>query len=892
MTWLRVLRARLFALVHKAQLETELEEELRFHLQMRAQENVRRGMSEPEASLAAQRQFGNVNIIKDAWRDVAGGGLIEAFGKDLRFAWRMLRRDQGFAVIAVLALGLGIGANTALFTVVSNVLLRPLPYPAPQEIMSISFLEDGNASRPLPFSYPDFADLQPENQWFSGLGAFSSTSFVVSGGHAGASHASGARVTPDALRLLGTEPALGRLFLDKENEAGSRSVVISHDLWQQRFQGALTVIGETLTLDGQDHTVVGVMPADFQFPVTNEPSEVWTTFARDREPFSPDTDILANHRDAHYVQVLGRLRAGVKREDAATGVSEVAARLAEMYPLTNRHLYSCSITPWLEQITKKVRPALLVLIGATLCVLGVACANVANLLLARASTRQKEIAVRAALGAGRGRLLRQLLAESLLLSILGGCLGLLIALVGTHNIVALLPPDFPRSAAISPNLEVLVFAGLVTVATSCLFGFAPAWYAARCPLARVLNDCSRTPGTTPRGRRARNALVVAELVLAFVLLAGAWTLMRRFWTLENAPLGFDPRNLLTAKVSVPESGDDGPIRVGAFFGSLMERLGNSPAISSAAAIYPWPFTDRLFADYEIEGRPIAKSDLPRARTYSVTANYFRTMGIPLKQGRAFDSRDRRDAPQTAIISEALARSAFPNENPLGKRIRPGVIDGGGAPPEREIVGIVGDINSEDAGVAPKPTVYLPHPQCAASDMCVVIKVNGSTDSIVSTLEYVIYGINERAPVYQPHPLEHYLAATIAQVRLSSILMTIFAIVALVLTGIGVYGVMAYSVTHRRHEIGIRLALGAQKIAVFRLIVGEGLRVIACSVICGALCAFAATRFLERVIDGGNDGVVVTIVLVGGLLAFVALLACWVPAQRAAGMDPLAAIGQR
>ncbi len=677
MNLFRVFRARLFALGHKSQLEIEMDEEVRFHLTMRAAENVRRGMSGQEALLAAQRQFGNVNIIKDAWRDVTGGGLIEAFGQDLRFAWRMLRRDRTFTLIAVLALGLGIGANTALFTVVSNVLLQPLPYPAPQEIMSISSLEDGKAERARPFSYPDFTDLLAENRWFNGMGGFFPTTFVISGGRDDARHISGARITPEVFRLLGIAPELGRVFADKENEPGSRSIVISHELWQQHFHGALTVIGETLTVDGQDHTVIGVMPANFEFPIANEPSELWTTFARDREPMPAGDDVYAHHRDAWYVRVIGRLKAGVSREEAAAGLSGIAARLAVLHPQTNRRLYATSVEPWLHRITAKVRPSLIVLIGAAACVLCVACANVANLLLARASTRQKEMAVRAALGAGRGRLLRQLLAESLLLSTFGGCLGLLIAIVGTNNIVPLLPPDFPRSGNISPDFQVLAFAGLISILTSCLFGFAPAWYAARCPLAQVLNDCGRVPGSAPRGRRARNALVVAELVLAFILLAGAWTLMREFWKLENVPLGFDRQNLVTANISMADTGSVGPVPAAAFFGGVMERLRNSPEIESVAGIYPWPFTSRGLADYEIQGRSIAKADLPRARSFTVTADYFRTMGIPLKRGRAFDGRDQREAPPTVIISESLARSTFPNEDPLGKRIRSGLRDSQG-----------------------------------------------------------------------------------------------------------------------------------------------------------------------------------------------------------------------
>ena len=871
-----------------------MEEELRFHLAMRAQENVRGGMSEVQASVEANRQFGNVTLIKDRWRDVIGGGFAETFWQDLRFAARMLLKDRAFSMVAILALALGIGANTALFTVVSKVLLHPLPYPDPEELMSVTMLQDKRSDQSRSFSYPDFADLQMKDRWFDGLGAFSTAGFVVSGGDLQAARMQGARLTPQIFRLLGVAPLLGRTFTEDENEPGNRSVLLSYELWKEHLGESSLAIGGTFQIDGSPYEIIGVMPPGFEFPVANEPAQLWTTFAREREPF-PGTDPgITRHRDAYYLGVLGRLKKGVSRETAAAGLSEIAAELARLHPETSRRLDSCAVVPWLAHITDKVRPALLMLIGAALCVLCVACVNVANLLLARATTRQKEMAIRAALGAGRGRILRQLLTESLLLAAVAGCLGLFLALAGTHYIVSMLPPDFPRSREITPDTQVLIFTGIVSVITSCVFGFAPAWHSARCKLARVLNDCSRGTEESPRGRYVRSGLVITELVLAFVLLVSALSLIRSLWKLENVQPGFDADNLVTVNISLPQNSDssDPALRSAEFYREFLERLAAATEIQSVAAVYPLPLAKHVRADFEVIGREIAKADLPHGRGHTVTLNYFQTMHIPLLKGRDFDARDRRDAAPVVIVNETLVRTTFPNDNPLGKRLRPGLTDGSAPPLEREIIGVVGDVKSDDLATESTPEFYLPHAQCASEDMTLVLRGNGPDESTLAAVQRILGSIDKGAPLYQSHRMEHYLAAAMAQARLNSTLMTIFATVAIALTAIGVYGVMAYTVIQRRHEIGIRLALGAQKPAVFQLILGEGVRLLGWALLAAGICTAVVTRSLRWTGYGATGDEMITIGLVALLLSAVAMIACWLPARRAARLDPLAALGQR
>lgn len=893
MNALRLVRGRLFGLLHKGEVEAAIAEELRFHLEMRTQDNIAQGMSIADARREATRRIGNIPAIKDACRDVSGGGELEVLWQDVRFAARMLVRDRGFTAIAVVALALGIGANTALFTVMSNVLLRPLPFVESHKIISIWGREsDRRGDDRMQLSYPDFQDLQARNSSFTGIGGYAAGRFIIQPPAGEVSEVQGARVTSGVFEVLGTKPFLGRTFTAGEDEAGSRAVMISHQLWQQRFAANPDLTCATMLIDAQEYSVIGVMPPDFRFPVQNAASQIWVTFARDREPLGASPP-ATTRRDAHFVYAIGRLKPNVAIRAAEADLNAIARDVATKHPETSARFRACACAPLLADLTKSVRPALLMLLGAALCVFCVACVNVANLLLARSNMRLKEIAIRAALGAGRRRILRQLLTESLLLAVLGGSVGLLLAVWGTHWIVAWLPPNFPRLTEITPDARVLSFTCLITLATSCFFGFAPAWRCAHCDIAALLNSESYGANSSRRGRRLRHLLVVTEMALSFVLLVGAGCLLRALWKLESGSAGFNAQHLIAANISLADPGGlEAPDRSARFYQELLPRIAKLKEVDSVSAVYPLPFTAQtMVADFEIIGQRIPKPDWPRARAHAITLNYFQTMEIPLLKGRDFDERDRREGKQVVIINDTLARTYFPNEDPLGKWIRPGLTDSG-VTPEREIIGVVGDVKGAGLATEQRAEVYIPHPQCASSNMTLVVRSDVALEPLIQALRRVVQEMDGQAPLCAISPMEDYLAADIAQPRLNSGLLATFAAVAVLLSAIGVYGVTSYSVMQRRHEIGIRLALGAQKLAVFRLVVSEGVRLILWSVIAGSVVAFCATPLLRGFGYGSGGNESSTIVAVMLLLITVGCVACGLPAHRAAGDDPLAAIGQR
>ena len=892
MNWLRLARARLIGFFHKEELEEEIDEELRFHVAMRTQENIARGMSPAEAARDAQRQFGNFDHIKDEWRDVSGGGALESFVHDVRFAARMLRKERAFTAVAVLALALGIGANTALFTVLSNVLLRPLPYPDAHEIMSVTMRDSINPDdAAFPLSYPDFVDFRAATTVFERFGAFRSGSFVVRSNGGEAARVQGARVTSDIFPLVDAKPALGRTFVRQEEEPGGRAAIISHGMWEKHFGKAANITSASLTVNGLIHSIIGVMPPGFRFPVQNDPAEFWITFASDLEPLPDGAPSYPLRRDSHFLRVLGRLNPGFTAEQADAELDTIAKALAAKYPDTNALYDGCHIQPWLAQITREVRPMLLMLIGAAFFTLCVACANVANLLLARASTRGKEIAIRAALGAGRRRIFRQLLTESLLLALIGGVAGLLLAAGATHYIVSALPNDFPRISEIAPDGRVLAFTVIVTGLTTCLFGVAPGWRCARARLVPLLSDVGAEFSDAPGGRRARRVLVVVEMVLAFVLLAGACVFITNLARLQSTPLGFDPQNVVTANVFVPDDKDPAlPHRVASFAERLVAELSQQQGVQAASVISRLPLTDTYtVADFEIAGRAIPAAELPLGEPHITTPGYFRTMRIPLQRGRDFDSRDRRDGAQVVIVNETLAQRYFPGEDALGKRITPGLFSDPAGPLAREIIGIVADVPASMLGGERMPQFYLPLSQYMWIDLMLAVRSEAAPNDLFQAIESLVSKLDPNVAIGATGTMQERVASAVAAPRLNTTLLGAFATVAVVLTAIGVYGVMAYSVAQRRHEIGVRLALGATGRAVFRLVLSEGVRLIAYALVLGALFSAALFPVLEVFADGavGHEAAIVFFSAV--LLGLVALVACWLPARRAAAQHPVRAL---
>ncbi|MFL6594401.1 MAG: ADOP family duplicated permease, partial [Chthoniobacterales bacterium] len=561
---------------------------------------------------------------------------MNTFVKDLRYAARMLLKNPAFSAIAIIALALGIGANTAIFSVVSAVLLRPLPFAQPEQIVAVWTADTKKPDSRTSFSFPDFADLRDQNQVFSATALYDSLEMTATDRGSEAAHLHGAMVTSDLFRVLGTNPVLGRPFTASDDKAGARVVIISHELWQRRFGGDRNVLQQTITLNESPYQIIGVMPPSFRFPIEKEPALYWTSAATMFEgPPDAPTETAASQRGMHFARVVARLKPGVTPQQAEANCSSVLAGLATQYPDTNKRFDSSRVTGLLADLTADVRPALMVLLAAAACVLLIACVNVANLLLARATSREKEMGIRSALGASRGRIFRQLLTESAMLSLIGGAAGMLLAIWGTEALAATLPQNFPRASEIHADVRVLAFTALVSLFTGVLFGFAPAWRVSRPDVVTVLNESARGSSETARGRRLRGILVTAEMVLAFVLLVGAGLLLRSFWQLQKVPLGFDAHNVITASISLPE-GDYSPqvtARNEHFYAELTERARMLPGVRSLGAIFPLPLSGNdMRTGFDIQGRPTAKSDRPLSAVRVVTPGYFATMGIPLKKG--------------------------------------------------------------------------------------------------------------------------------------------------------------------------------------------------------------------------------------------------------------------
>jgi len=798
---------------------------------------------------------------------------------------RMLLKSPGLSIVATIALALGIGANTAIFSVVNAVLLKPLPFPNSDALMRVYEQDQTRGVLRGAYSYPNFFDLREQNHVFEHVAAYHDGDFIMTG-RGEPVRISGGVVTADLFSVLGTAPVLGRTFLPNEDKptATGRVVVLSQRLFASRFNSDANVLNQQITLDGKQYTIVGVMPHAFEFPIQNEPLDLWTTIADDAAGDSPVTA----QRGAHFLRVIARLKPGVTESQAQAEVDTIAARLEQQYPDENTHK-GIRVESALKALVGDIRPALLILLGAVACVLLIACANVANLLLARAMTRHKEMAVRSALGASRIRIVRQLLTESVLLSLAGGVLGLALAVWWSDLLIALGKKDIPRAIQVGLDWRVLGFTLGVSVLTGLVFGLVPALHLSKTQLTESLKE-GRGAGAGARKNRVRGVLVVAELAIAVVLLVGAGLLIQSLWRLQHVNPGLQPENILTFNVSLPDVRYSSEKQV-RFYRDLMARIRSLPGVQSASAVTPLPLSgDRFGISFQIEGRPVAPKDEPSADMFIAETNYFRTMGIPITKGRDFEDRDQHNSTPVVIITEQFARQYFPGEDPVGKRIHPGISTWDNEDSTmREIIGVAGDVRNRALNTEPKPAYYMPQSQLPFTQLIAVVKSTNDPRSLTSSLTREVKAMDPELPVFSVKTMEEYISSSVAAPRFNTTLLSIFAAVALVLTIIGLYGVMSYSVAQRTNEIGIRMALGAQTRDVLGLIVKDGVKLVLLGLVLGIAGALALTRLLSTLLFGVTTRDPVTFVAIAALLSFVAILACYIPAWRATRVDPLEAL---
>ncbi|HEY7914916.1 MAG TPA: ABC transporter permease [Blastocatellia bacterium] len=807
---------------------------------------------------------------------------MEALLQDLRLAARTLKRKPGFTIIAALTLALGIGANTALFSVINGVLLESLQFKEPDRLLFVWETNPRFPSPTLAVSTLNYRDWKEQNTVFAGLAARQFFAANLSGQEQ-PEKVQGEKVTADYFRVLGIEPLAGRHFTDEEDRPGREPVVLlSHGLWQRRFGGDPGIINRTVLLNGQSATVVGIMPNDYRPNI-----EFWAPLA---------IDYTNADRSLHNLQVIGRLAPGISQQLAQEEMSMIASRLAEQYPDLNAG-WGVALVPVHDQIVQNVRQALWILFAAVGVVLLIACVNVANLLLARAASREREIAIRIALGASRWRIMRQMLTESFLLSIIGGAAGVLLALWGTDLLLSLNPQGIPRAQEIGMDLQVLGFALAVSTISGLLFGLAPALQASRPDLNENLKESGKSSSASARGRYIRNTLVVAEVALALVLLVCAGLLIKSFSVLQTVAVGFNRENLLTFQLSLPPAQYQTGDNVFALQREASERLGQLPGVSSVAAISHAPLAGGgpqfIFA---VEGRPIpTPSEAPLSSFRLITPGYFATMGIPLIKGRLLDDSDDLKSKQVIIINQIMAERMWPGQDPVGKKLTVGVPLPGDEPDWVEVVGVVGNVKhttlTGETGMQMYQSVYQAAGflQAMSRNMTFILRTSLAPMSVLDSARSIVASLDPTLPVATPKTMEAIISDSVAPFRFNMFLLGLFAAVALFLTLIGVYGVMNYSVAQRTQEIGIRMALGASPGQVRSLVMRQGLALSAAGLGLGLAGAVGATRLLSSLLYGVSVTDPIVFIIVGLLLAGVAALACYIPSRKATRVDPIIAL---
>ena len=792
---------------------------------------------------------------------------------DLRYGFRMIIKHRMVTCVAVLALGLGIGANTAIFSIVNAVVLRPLPYRNPERLMTV--LHEGSN----PVAPANYFDLAEQNQSFESIAAAQWWEPNLTGRDQ-PEHLRGLKLTAQMFQVLGVSPALGRTFNSDEDQPGrDHVVVLGNGLWQRRFGGDPGVVGQQVTFDGESYTIIGVMPPDFQF------APFWATNA---ELWSPlNLTPRANDRGGQSLRVFARLKPDVTRSSAQADVTTIFRRLEQEHPQANKGL-TLAVDPLHEKVVGKTRPALMILFGAVCFVLLIACANVANLMMGRATSRQKEIAVRTALGASSARIARQLLIESLLIALAGGALGLLISMAGIRVLLSFGPSSVPRLQTIGLDLPVLGFTLVLSLATGVLFGLAPILQTRKWNWNKSLKESTRGSSAGRSRVNARRLLVISEVALALMLLIGGGLMVRSFGRLRAVDAGFTPDRLLTMTVSLAGSAHSTPPQRVAFFTDLLQRIDSLPGVQSASAINHLPLSGDMWTlPFTIEGRPAPRPGEKQGAVYRIIRpNYFRTMGATLLKGRDFTAHDHDRSQAVVIINEQFAERHWPNEDPLGKRIDVG--DDG--PNPREIVGVVKALKQNQWTAEPKLEMYLPHMQSPAPRaLTLVVRSDGDPLRLVSGIENQVWSIDKNLPVSDVTTMEGVVAQSIEQQRFNMFLLGLFACVALILAMVGIYGVMSESVASRTHEIGIRMALGAQASDVLRMVVRQGMALAAIGIGIGLFGAFWLSQFMSTLLFEVSPTDRATFLLIPLIVTLIVLCACLIPARRATKVDPLEAL---
>jgi len=898
MHWFHTVVARIKGSAQGSAAETELDEELQAHAQLLIEEKIRQGMSPEDARHQAMLTLGNHARIREEYRRQAGLPFFEVLMQDMRYCLRTLRRYPGFAAVAVITLALGIGANTAMFSIVNGVLLRPLPYSHPEQLVSVfstfsgqEGLESGSTSP------PDFRTLRQRNHTLAGLSAYYSTGMNLTGA-AQPERVRALIVSADYFSTLGVQPAMGRNFLSTEEQWGSHHVaIVSNAFWRTHFNGDLNFSASKLTLDGEPYSVIGVMSPDFYVEM---PAQVWLPMA-----WKPH-DNYDSHNN-YFLSMVGRLRPGVTPQQMFSDLNAIMLSIAQQFP-ENKGI-GAALKPLREVWLGDVRPALMVLLGAVAFVLLIACVNLANLLLARSATRRKEIAIRSALGANHRRLLRQFITESILLSCLGGAVGLALAYFSLR-LLPLAGDLLPRIQQVRLDGWVLLFTAAISVITGLLFGLMPAFRNSR---AAGVNETLKEGGrysSSASTQRFRTALVISEVALATVLLAGSGLAIRSFARLLSVDPGFSADHVLTFSVNLPASYDPqpDPLRIGApprvteFFEQLLSRIEQLPGVKDAGTVSSLPLQGESWGKFFFpldRPLPVSMDKGEHVQYRAVLGHYFEGLRIRLLRGRLLNEHDIPNAPYAVVINEALARRDWPGQSPLGKVVLlsppvsllpPGLAPPGYKPQQFTVVGVVSDVHYGRMQENALPTVYASLLQHDFSlSPSITIRAAGDPTLLVSSIRGILAQIDKNVPMARVMTMNEIMSSSVAQPRLEAILLGFFGSLALLLAGIGIYGVIAYSVSQRTSEIGIRMALGASRFSVLRMVLSQGLRLASMGLGIGLVLALALTRLMSGILFGISPTDPATFVAILVILAIIALLACFLPARRATRVDPMVAL---